>query len=201
MGGLVLPSSALADEPPPPTTTVPTITQPAPDPAPAPAPPRKPVAQPKPKPAAHRAPAHATYQPTYQPPPAPTPPPVSRPVVRPSKPHVRAHPKPKRVHRAIHPKPKEAALPQLKVSQVLGAVGIRRAFQVAAGNSLDVGSLLILWGLALAISCLAVAVVPPRLVPWRPAAIFVSDRQFGLTLVGAALLATAAVTFFSTRGH
>jgi hypothetical protein len=37
-------------------------------------------------------------------------------------------------------------------------------------------------------------------VKWRPAAIFVSERQVDLTLVGVALLVGAAFTFLLAKG-
>jgi len=63
-----------------------------------------------------------------------------------------------------------------------------------------IGSLLIVLGLAGAITCFGVALVPATLVKWRPAAIFVSERQFDLTLVGLALLVAAALTIVWTNG-
>jgi len=189
---------ALADDPPAPSTTVPTDTEPTPDPAPPP----KPAPKPKPKPAPSRPAAPAPYQPR----PAPTVQTVTpRPVVhvqrsRPAKHRVRAHTKPKKPrHKVVHAK-RKAAPPQIKVSQVLGAVGVRGTLQVNSDGSIDVGSLLIVWALALAIACFAVAAVPPRLVRWRPAAIFVADRQVDLMLVGIALLMASALTFLSTKG-
>jgi hypothetical protein len=59
---------------------------------------------------------------------------------------------------------------------------------------------LIVLGLGLAIACLAVAVVPATSVKWRPAAIFVSERQVGLMLAGLALLVAASATIFWTNG-
>ena len=113
---------------------------------------------------------------------------------------VRAHVKPKvkpKPHWKAAVKPKAAAP---KISKSLGAsVGLRSAAKVGIGGSTDIGSLLIVMGLSFAIACFAVAVVPARSVPWRPAAIFVSERQFDLTVVGFALLATG-LTLFCIKG-
>jgi len=179
-------SAALADEPTT-TSTPPTTTEPAPDPAP----PRKP--KPKPKPAPARPPAPTSHRST---PVSPTP------VVRPSSstPRPRAHPKAKKVQRTVHVKPK-AAVPKIKVSKALGAIaGVRNATEVKGGGSVDVSSLLIVMGLALAIACFAMAIIPATYVPWRPAAIFVSERVVDLTLLGLVLFLAAGFTFFLTRG-
>ena len=45
-----------------------------------------------------------------------------------------------------------------------------------------------------------IALVPATHVKWRPAAIFVSDRQLDLTVVGLALLVAAACTLLWTNG-
>jgi hypothetical protein len=122
------------------------------------------------------------------------------PVVRAAKPAVRPHPKPKRVRhkpRANH----TVAVPKIAAPRVLGAIDVRRVVERKAGDSFDIGGFVILWLLAVAIACLAVAVIPPRVVPWRPAAIFVADRQLDLTLIGFALLATVATTLFTGRWH
>jgi hypothetical protein len=77
---------------------------------------------------------------------------------------------------------------------------VRNAFATAAGGGADVGSLMIVLGLGLAIACLAIAVVPATSVKWRPAAIFVSERQVGLMLAGLALLVAASATILWTNG-
>ena len=75
-------------------------------------------------------------------------------------------------------------------------VGVRNALETkTGGGSFDLGSLLIVLGLVFAIACFSVALVPATYVKWRPAAIFVSERQVDLTVVGLALLVAAAFTF------
>jgi hypothetical protein len=59
---------------------------------------------------------------------------------------------------------------------------------------------MIVLGLGLAIVCFTVAMVPATHVRWRPAAIFVSERQIDLTVLGLALLLSAAFTIFLTGG-
>jgi hypothetical protein len=54
--------------------------------------------------------------------------------------------------------------------------------------------------LSCAIACLSAAVIPAKRVPWRPAAIFVWDRQFELALAGLALLAAVAMTLILSTG-
>jgi hypothetical protein len=108
-----------------------------------------------------------------------------------------------------HPKPKKKApvnttttvLPNVSVTPPLGAVGVRNAFQTkSAGGSFDLGSLVIVLGLGLAIACFAVALVPATHVKWRPVAIFVSERQVDMTIIGLALLMGAVFTFLWTKG-
>jgi hypothetical protein len=85
-------------------------------------------------------------------------------------------------------------------SPPVAAVRVRNAFAAPSGGTAGVGSLLIVLGLGLAIACLAIAVVPATSVKWRPAAIFLSDRQVGLMLAGLALLVAASATIFWTSG-
>ena len=80
----------------------------------------------------------------------------------------------------------------MTVAPPLAAVSVRHTFQGESGGSFDLRSLLILLGLAFAIACFTIALVPATAVKWRPAAIFVSDRQLDVTVVGLALLAAAA---------
>jgi hypothetical protein len=192
--GLFLPSIARAQEVPP--TTVPTPTLPTPDPAPAPKP--KPTPKPAPKPAPKSTPRTTprTYStPTYQAP--------RRGSVTPrttTKPKVRAHPKPKKKVKKAPVKTETTALPKVAVTPPVGAVGIRNAFQAKSGGSSELGSIVIVLGLALAIACFAAALVPATHVRWRPVAIFVSERQVDLTIVGLALLMGALFTFLWTKG-
>jgi hypothetical protein len=197
--GLVTSNGARAQDPEP--TTVPTPTVPAPDPAPEPAP------RPKPRPRAV-APRPAP-QPRAQPEPAPqfeatatVPTSSPRPTVAK---RTRAKAKPKKVA----PKPKvQRTSPTLvppneriAVSKTLGAsVSFVNPAKAKAGDAFDVFPLLVVLGLVLAITCFAIALIPATAVPWRPAAIFVSDRQFDLTVVGVALLLATVFTFVWGKG-
>ena len=189
--GLSLPSVARADDPPP--TTLPTPTLPAPDPAP-------PKAKPTPKPAPKSSPVrHISPAPTYRPP--VTPAPSTRGAVT-VKPKVRAQvkPKPKKVrHKKVVVKKEPTTLPTVTIAPI-GAVGVQAALRTKSSGSFNLGSLLIVLGLSLAIACLAVAVVPATYVKWRPAVIFVSERQVDLTVIGLGLLVVTAFTLFLTKG-
>jgi hypothetical protein len=197
--GLAVPS-AFADDPPP--TTVPTPTLPAPDPAPP-----KPKPTPKPKPVSHPAPRTVHTTPAYHPPtPAPVVPSSSS-----TRPTVHAQVKPKKkvvrhkkavVKKAAPATTPTATLPTVTVLTTAGAVGVPSAFHSKSGGdgSLNFSSILIVFGLGIAIACFAVALVPATAVRWRPAAIFVSERQVDLTVVGLALLVAAAFIFFWTKG-
>jgi hypothetical protein len=55
----------------------------------------------------------------------------------------------------------------------------------------NLGSLFAILAFALAIACFATALVPATAVPWRPVAMFISQRQLDLTLAGLALLVAA----------
>ena len=181
--GLLLPAVARADDPP--VTTVPTTTVPAPDPAPPP--------KPKPKPVPKPAPRHVSTTPAYRPPVATVP--STRPTAA-VKPKVRPHPKPKK---KAPVKKKTTVLPKVTIAPPVGA-GVSNVFQPQAGGSFSLGSLLIVLGLSCAIACFSIAVVPATYVKWRPAAIFVSERQVDLTVVGLALLVVSAfVLFWSAR--
>ena len=190
--GLLLPAVARADDPP--VTTVPTPTVPTPDPAPPPTPKPKPKPAPKPTPA----PRHVSTTPVYRAPVTPVP--STRPAVT-VKPKVRAHPKPKlkKVQHKAPVKKKTTVLPKVTIAPPVGA-GVSNVFQPQAGGSFSLGSLLIVLGLSCAIACFSIAVVPATYVKWRPAAIFVSERQVDLTVVGVALLVAAAFTLLLTKG-
>lgn len=180
----------------PPTTTVP-----VPDPAPDPAPPVKPKPKPRPTPTptprrSTPVPAPAT-QPTYQAPSVQTQKPVVTKPVRKAKKKV--------VRKAVETtpvQPKPAVTPTIKpASGTLGAaVGLRNSVQASSSDAFDYSALLIVLGLAIAIGCFTVAVIPATHVPWRPAAIFVSERQIDLTLLGFALLTATAFMFFWVKG-
>jgi hypothetical protein len=192
--GLFLPSIARAQEVPP--TTVSTSTVPTPDPAPAPKP--KPTPKPAPKPAPKSTPRTTprTYStPTYQAPRSQSVTPRTT-----TKPKVRAHPKRKKKVEKAPVKTETTALPKVSVTPPVGAVGVRNAFQTKSGGSSDLGSIVIVLGLALAIACFAMALVPATHVRWRPVAIFVSERQVDLTIIGLALLMGAVFTFLWTKG-
>jgi hypothetical protein len=190
--GLFLPSIARAQEVPP--TTVPTPTLPTPDPAPAPKPTPKPAPKPAPKSTPRTTPR--TYStPTYQAPRTQSVTPRTT-----TKPKVRAHPKPKKKVTKAPVKTETTALPKVSVTPPIGAVGVRNAFQTKAGGSSDLGSIVIVLGLGLAIACFAMALVPATHVRWRPVAIFVSERQVDLTIIGLALLMGAVFTFLWTKG-
>jgi hypothetical protein len=188
--GLFLPSVARAQEVPP--TTAPTSTLPTPDPAPAP----KPKAAPKPAPKSTPRTTPRTYStPTYQ---APRPQSVAPRTT--TRPKVRAHPKAKKKVKKAPVKTETTALPKVSVTPPIGAVGVRNAFQTKAGSSSDLRPIVIVLGLALAIACFAIALVPATHVRWRPVAIFVSERQVDLTIIGLALLMGAVFTFLWTKG-
>jgi hypothetical protein len=112
----------------------------------------------------------------------------------------KARPKPT----AKRPKPtakREAALPKVEIPETTRAsVDFLPRAKVAQSGSFDIVSLLIISGLALAIACFAVAVIPAASVPWRPAAIFVSERHVDMTVIGFVLLLAAAFTFFLSQG-
>jgi len=190
--GLFLPSIARAQEVPP--TTVSTPTLPTPDPAPAPKPTPKPAPKPAPKSTPRTTPR--TYStPTYQ-----APRPQSTAPRTTTKPKVRAQPKPKTKVKKAPVKTETTALPKVSVTPPIGAVGVRNAFQTKSGGSSDLGSVVIVLGLALAIACFAMALVPATHVRWRPVAIFVSERQVDLTIIGLALLMGAVFTFLWIKG-
>jgi hypothetical protein len=180
--GLSRPSLARAVDPAP--TTVPNPTVPTPDAAP----PKPKLKSPPPR-------RQVSHTPTYRPPIAPAP--STRPAAA-VKPTASAHTRPKPVRHKKSPAKKTTVLSTITVAPVT-AVQIRHAFQRKSGRSFDLGSLLIVVGLGFAIACFTIALVPATTVKWRPAAIFVSERQVDLTVVGLALLVTAAVTLFWTR--
>jgi hypothetical protein len=182
--GLLLPSVAHADDPP--TTTIPTPTLPEPDPAPPKTTP-KPTPKPAPKPSPSRQVSHA---PTYRPPVAPSPTVHSQ--VKPKTKKVRHKKVPHK--KVVVKKETTTTLPTVTIAQVGAALGPK------SGGYLNLGSLLVVLGLSLAIACLAIAVVPATYVKWRPAAIFVSERQVDLTVIGLGLLVVTAFMLVLTKG-
>ena len=118
---------------------------------------------------------------------------MKKPVVKKTVKRKVRHTKPK-----PHVKP-QPVVPKLNVPDTAGAAAVLpNPIRSASGGSAGIASLLIVMGLALAITCFAVAVIPATAVPWRPAAIFVSERQVDLTVVGLALLMAAAFTLLWT---
>jgi hypothetical protein len=111
----------------------------------------------------------------------------------------------KKVQRKVHrakPKPHvkpQPVVPQVEIPNPVGAsVGLPNPAQSGSGGPAGIASLLIVMGLAFAIACFSVAVIPATAVPWRPVAIFVSERQVDLTVVGLALFMAAAFTLVWT---
>jgi hypothetical protein len=171
---------------------------PTPDPAPPkttpkPAPKAAPKTTPNPAP---RTTPRSYSTPTYEPPREQPIAPRSTP-----KPKARAHPKPKKKVKKPPVKQTTTVLPEVSVTPPIGTVGVRNAFQTkSGGGAFDLGSLVIVLGLGLAIACFAVALVPATHVKWRPVAIFVSERQVDMTIIGLALLMGAVFTFLWTKG-
>jgi hypothetical protein len=115
--------------------------------------------------------------------------------------HAQVKPKAKKVrHKTVRHKKvivkteTTTTLPTVTIAQVGAALGPK------SGGSFNFGSLIVVLGLSLAIACLAVAVVPATYVKWRPAAIFVSERQVDLTVIGLGLLVVTAFMLVLTRG-
>lgn len=110
----------------------------------------------------------------------------------------------KKVHKVHHAKPKpdvkpQPVVPNINVPDTAGAPAVLpNPIRSASGGSVGIASLLIVMGLAFAIACFAVAVIPATAVPWRPVAIFVSERQVDLTVVGLVLFMAAAFTLLWT---
>jgi hypothetical protein len=191
--GFFLPASARADDTTP--TTVPTPTIPTPDPAP---PKPKPTAKPAPKPAPKPSPTRqVSHTPTYRPPVEPSP------TV-----HAQIKPKPTTVlhktvrHKKVVVTKKKATTTSLPTPTIapVGAVGVRAALRTKSDEPFNLRSLLVVLGLSLAIGCFAVAIVPVTYVRWRPAAIFVSERQVDLTVIGLGLLVVIVFALFLTGG-
>lgn len=198
--GLLVPSVALADDPPP--STVPTPTLPAPDPAP-PTPQPKPAPKPAPRPTPTPTPRPRQVAPTpaYRPPATPTQ--STRPaVVAKPKPRAKAKPRPKKVaQRKVRNRTKTTVVPKISITPAVGAVGVSQKLQTSSGGSLDLGALLIVMSLGLAIACFTTGTIPATVLPWRRAAIFVSDRQMDIVLLGCLLLAVGALMVLLAGGR
>src|SRR4051794_12096229 len=195
--------AAFADDPPEPTTTV-VATNPTPDPPP-PAPKPKPKPTPKPTPRPTPTPTPPRPTPTATPSPSSAPQTnvvhVQKPVVKKS---VRKHVKPKK---KVHRKKDAAQKPQPVVPtittppQVSGAsIGSSSVLHPKSPASGGLASMFIIMGLSFAIAVLSIAMIPAERVPWRPVAVFVSDRQIDLTVAGFALLVATAFTLILTGG-
>jgi hypothetical protein len=110
-------------------------------------------------------------------------------------------PKPKRVlHKKLVVRKKTTAPPKVMIGSPVRAVGVQNALSTKSSGSISVASLLVVLALSVAIACFAVAAMPASSVKWRPAAIFVSERQVELTVIGAALLLATAFTLVLTKG-
>jgi hypothetical protein len=192
-------SAGRADDPPPTTVSTPTVPAPVPAPAPPPAKVQPPRKLPTPKTTARKKPRVATPAPTVASTPAQsTPSVVSHPAqVQPKKAKVRAH-KVQRTAPARHSR--KAPAVTLTPEQTLGAsVSYRNQADTKSTSSFDVGSLVIILGLAIAIACFSFALIPARALPWRQVAAFRSERQVDMTLIGLALLVTTFMLYFMTR--
>jgi hypothetical protein len=126
---------------------------------------------------------------------------VQKPVVK--KP-ARKHVKPKKkVHRKkVVAKEPQPVVPTITTPpQVSGAsIGSSSVLHPKPPASGGLASMFIVIALSFAIAALSIAVIPAKRVPWRPVAVFVSDRQVDLTLAGFALLVATAFTLFLTGG-
>jgi outer membrane biosynthesis protein TonB len=203
--------AAPAQEEPPATTVTTPAPEPAPDPAPDPAPPVKP----KPRAEPRSAPVPRTRPVTPAPVPAPTyqaPSTYRAPSVRQETQVVRKPVrKAKKTSRSVAKNPTRSSAPTRPrpvtaptITPVGGSLGASVSFgnpvQAGSGDAFDVGALLIVAGLSIGIACFTVALIPARRVPWRPAAIFVSERQLDLTLLGLAVLVASGFVFFWVKG-
>jgi hypothetical protein len=196
--GLGASNAARADDPPP--TTVPTPTLPAPVPAPSPPPPHKSSPPPRSKPSPRRTPAPASTPHIA----TPTPPITRAPA------HVapaitsratRVRPKPVRAKaKAATGRERRARATTVKAQQTLGAsVAFLTQPRAKSAGTFSVGTFLVILGCALAFACFLIALTPPTVVPWRRAAIFVSQRQLDSTLLGMALLAATLMVYIMNR--
>jgi hypothetical protein len=126
---------------------------------------------------------------------------VQKPVVK--KP-VRKHVQPKKkVHRkkVVAKKPQPVVPTIITPPQVSGAaIGSSNLLHPKSPASRGLASIFIVIALSFAIASLAVALIPANRVPWRPVAVFVSDRQVDLTVAGFALLVATAFTLILTGG-
>jgi hypothetical protein len=100
----------------------------------------------------------------------------------------------------VKPKPAPVVPAVTVTNPPAAAAGLQTPVLLRPDGSTNAASLLILLALSFAIACLTIAVVPAPYVPWRPAAVFVSDRQFHLTVLGFTLLLLTAFGLIVTGG-
>jgi len=126
---------------------------------------------------------------------------VQKPVVK--KP-VRKQVQPKKkVHRkkVVAKKPQPVVPTITTPPQVSGAsIGSSNPLHPKSPASGGLASIFIVIALSFAIASLSIAVIPANRVPWRPVAVFVSDRQLDLTLVGFALLVATGLALILAGG-
>jgi hypothetical protein len=93
----------------------------------------------------------------------------------------------------------------VKAKQTLGAsVSFVARPNPSSGGGSSISAVLVILGLATAIACFSVALVPATAVRWRAATtfisqrqlIFISQRQFDFTLAGFALLVATLFVYF-----
>lgn len=121
---------------------------------------------------------------------------------------VRKHVKPKKkAHRKkVVAKEPQAAVPPITIPTITAppvsgaSFGSSSALRAKSSGSGSLASTFIVLALGFAIACLSIALVPAKRVPWRPAAVFVSERQIDLTVAGMALLLATAFTLILTGG-
>jgi hypothetical protein len=192
---------ALADDPPV-TTTVPTQTVPAPVPAPTPVPPppakkrtqKKSAPQPAPRPSRQTQKPSVSQSPST--PAVITPSTQVRPQVRPKPKKVTQRPHRKKLHKKVTSPP--PTVPELQSGPPVGASAglLPAAPGTSAGSPFNVGGLVVILGCVLAIMCFGIALVPATVVPWRPVAGFIAERQLDLTLTGLTLLVAVLAFYF-----
>jgi hypothetical protein len=123
---------------------------------------------------------------------------VQKPVVK--KP-VRKHVKPKKKAQVVAKKAQPVVPTIITPPQASGAsTGSSNLLHPKSPSSGGLASIFIVIALSFAIASLAVALIPANRVPWRPVAVFVSDRQVDLTVAGFALLVATAFTLILTGG-
>jgi hypothetical protein len=89
--------------------------------------------------------------------------------------------------------------PKPKLVTPLVPVGAKTAATQPAATRRDLTRPMIVATLGLSLLLFALAARPLWVVPWRPAAYFIHQRQIDLTLFGAVLFALAIVEIVVTR--